>query len=339
MATFSPFTIARVLTPTIAAAGIASTAYVGHGMARGDLTPKIRLWLEHFFTGPGRLSRILLLFFILTNLKNMSFAWTFRVIGAMFRHATVKRKPLPKHKLFQYCITQSRNTILDTDYNMHKSNSTYFADLDVARTHMVMRLFAPGMEEVGHNPKAGLVRDKNNRVVKGTPGLALGAVSCHFKKEIPLFGRYEMWTRLLCWDRKWFYIVTHFVTPGKLKPGKDGKAVDPAELQKHVVATAISKYVFKMGRFTVHPSIVFDASGMLPQRPGGWRGGSDESGSDDELPNDAGLGSASSEWNWERVEAERRQGMEIARHFGALDEMHNLFDGGKNGNLGTFSPA
>ena len=33
----------------------------------------------------------------------------------------------------------------ETDYNFHKSNSTYFSDLDVARTALVTRLYSPGV--------------------------------------------------------------------------------------------------------------------------------------------------------------------------------------------------
>ncbi len=45
------------------------------------------------------------------------------------------------------------------------------------------------------------------------------------------------------------------------------------------------------------------------------------------------------EWDWRRVELERRKGMQFAQHFAALDGMHALFDGGAKGALGRFSPG
>jgi hypothetical protein len=52
----------------------AITAYAGHRAWHVDW----RALLTHFFTGPGRTSRILLAFFILLNWKSMPFAWTVR---------------------------------------------------------------------------------------------------------------------------------------------------------------------------------------------------------------------------------------------------------------------
>jgi hypothetical protein len=108
----------------------------------------------------------------------------------------------------------------------------------------------------------------------------------------------------------------------------------PAELDKYVIASAISKYVFKLGRFTVHPAILLESSGLLPEREGeGWRGGESGVGTPDELGD---IDLASDNWDWTRIEYERRQGMRYAEHFVALDGMGSLFDGGKDGALGRF---
>jgi hypothetical protein len=246
---------------------------------------------------------------------------------------------------------------------MHKSNATYYADLDVSRSHILMYLLRPGMAAMTRNNLTRLVRDKEGNWVKGAFGLGLGAVCCTFKKELGVYQKYEMWTRILAWDRKWLYLVTHFVVAGKVKPPKwdDGRGPDrgaaktgsqtssdshatgthaaagpalPSDLSKYVIATAISKYVFKMGRFTVHPTILLEASDMLPPRDGGWRGGPGDVRMDEDLGDvdpDQGL------WDWRKTELERRRGMEFAQHFGALDEMTSLFDGGKDGALAKFT--
>lgn len=53
------------------ATGVAA-AYLGHRALYVDWSSQIK----HFLTGPGRLSRILLVFFLVTNWKNLPFAWT-----------------------------------------------------------------------------------------------------------------------------------------------------------------------------------------------------------------------------------------------------------------------
>ena len=58
--------------PVFIPASAAAVAYLGHRARFVDW----RAWLKAFLTGPGRTSRILLAFFVLTNLKSMPFAWT-----------------------------------------------------------------------------------------------------------------------------------------------------------------------------------------------------------------------------------------------------------------------
>lgn len=239
-------------------------------------------------------------------------------------------------------MTASYASLLETDYNLHKSNSTYFADLDVSRSHCVSHLLKPGMQALGANETVTrCVRDKEGKVVKGGMGIGLGAVFCSFKKEVAPLQGYEMWTRILAWDRKWVYLLTHFVVKGKAH----GASTRGEPLDKYVIATAVSKYVFKVGRFTVHPAIVLGQSGLLPDgRPGGWRYGPDEVGDEGE---DLGLlgvpGDGDADWTWQRVEHQRREGMKLAAQFAGLEGLHSLFDGGASqggsGVLGRFSPG
>jgi hypothetical protein len=113
-------------------------------------------------------------------------------------------------------------------------------------------------------------------------GLALGAVSCSFKRELKPYESYELWTRVLSWDEKWFYIVTHFVRKGAVMPSKytlypqqnsreqdikrrgSTSSVDSMDGNEAVVATALSKCVFKQGRRTVSPALMLKHSGLLP---------------------------------------------------------------------------
>jgi hypothetical protein len=114
--------------------------------------------------------------------------------------------------------------------------------------------------------------------------IALGAVSCHFHREIKPYRRYEIWTRVLTWDRKWIYIVSHFVEADTfqpesyiLQPWKKGKKrrvedlsdEDRQKLKKKIFASSIAKYVVKKGRLTIPPEMVLERSKMLPPRPEG----------------------------------------------------------------------
>ena len=64
----------------------------------------------------------------------------------------------------------------------------------------------------------------------------------------------------MAWDQKWLVIGSWFVRPSKKKNGK-GEEV--------VLASALSKYVVKKGRFTVSPERCLSHAGLLPERPEG----------------------------------------------------------------------
>jgi hypothetical protein len=56
-----------------------------------------RAFFTHFFTGPGRLSRILLVFFVVTNWKSLPFAWTVCPppphLSSLSRHSLLISRP------------------------------------------------------------------------------------------------------------------------------------------------------------------------------------------------------------------------------------------------------
>ena len=178
-----------------------------------------------------------------------------------------------------------RNSLMDCDFNIHKSNSTYFTDIDIARSHHVPLLCGRGISAV------------RKQLVKGNDkfGIMLGGVHCSFRKEIKPFQGFEIWTRLLAWDKKWLYIVSHIVEKGavqpegytfqpwrKLKAKKpkgttagtedigqiaNGKKAEAATAQSKIHATSIAKYVFKHNRITIPPAQILEAGGLLPPSP------------------------------------------------------------------------
>lgn len=176
---------------------------------------------------------------------------------------------------------------------------------------------------------------------RGSFMIALGAVSCHFKKEIKPYERFEIWTRILTWDKKWVYVISHMVKDGVVMPdeyalqpyesklaalrkakkskrsgkGAEGatEAEKRAEWKKAIFATSISKYVVKKGRLTISPEVVFQNSDLLPPKP-------------DDAEAAAKVAAEMPHWTWERVEEERLRGLEIANHFAALDAEGGLHD-------------
>lgn len=187
---------------------------------------------------------------------------------------------------------------------------------------------------------------------------------CSFKREIGIYEPYEMWSRLLCWDRKWIYVVTHFVKKGTVRPSsyiftdgswlggkgyqnlkspaKEGEDVD----EKAVFASAISKYVVKLGRLTIHPEVLLQASDLLPERPGGWHSMAGVSG--ESTPENLDMEAshvvveqsekteANDEWDWKRIVAENEKGLKYAEHFAALDGLIGEFSGSKTAALGKY---
>lgn len=157
-------------------------------------------------------------------------------------------------------------------------------------------------------------------------GIALGAVNCNFKKELKPYESYEMWTRILSWDEKWIWLVTHFVRKNASKPKSytlypqqktqnqrgDHKDLDPRSC---VVASSLSKCVFKQGRKTISPEFMLKASGLLP--------GSTLDNSFD------GNFAVDGEWTLERIEEERLRGKKIANTLSAesQQELEESFTG------------
>lgn len=132
-------------------------------------------------------------------------------------------------------------------------------------------------------------------MASGRFSVMLGSVSCTFRREIKPYQRYEVWSRILCWDRKWVYIVSHFVKKGHVRPkeytlqplkamvtGRGSAATKlesdapkvshgapPNATNAAIFASGISKYVFKTGRLTIPPHRILEAADLLPPKPSG----------------------------------------------------------------------
>jgi len=292
-----------------------------------DATLTITLSPAQAVIGAGLLGVVLL-----SNAKSLLFMWHVkspvhyillpinvlqgRLFRQLARHLLFRRASLTvneaKHgaeALFAPVVTSSYTPLLDIDYNLHKSNSTFFNDLDDNRTELMLALF----KNVVKPQKRG----------KDTPKpkmFNLGGTSCIFKKAIAPFARYEISSRVLCWDQKWIYVVSHFTKPGSNKPTRflvgSQAAKSPAsekkveDQQDRIYATAITKYVFKAGRVTCTPESILEECGLLPPRSA-----------------DTEKRDNNSHWSWQQVQEECDKHLEVARSFGNLDALHNTFVG------------
>lgn len=149
--------------------------------------------------------------------------------------------------------------------------------------------------------------------------MILSGVQCGFRKEIKPYQGYEVWTRVMAWDEKWLYLVSHFVERGAGGPrtfvlqggdqsvavGGLGRKKDEGGQtkkegnKKKVFASSVSRYVFKQGRKTVAPEAILLQCGLLPGR-------------EEEL--------------WGTIEERRKRDVEAAQLKRGWDVVHEAFE-------------
>ncbi|KAI1621934.1 hypothetical protein EDD37DRAFT_683827 [Exophiala viscosa] len=276
------------------------------------------------FNNFWKLSTLVLL---LINIKVFPFVYHLRILNGLrfvLRSQRPKRDVGPEN-LFQPIITSSKAPLMEIDVFGHKSNSTYFCDIDIARVHLITTLFGNGIANIRGDTTMNGLRGKPSSKFS----VALGAVSCVFRKEILPYETYDMWTKVLAWDDKWFYLVTHFVKKGhKIEPrrsslypqqNKNRSAQDQSEDQEDtaifntettdstagpatapIAASALSKVVYKNGRITIRPKEMLEKAGLMPV----IQSGDDKDEAAGEDPEKIKLATA--------IEAERQRGMRIA---------------------------
>ncbi|OJJ42488.1 hypothetical protein ASPZODRAFT_105211 [Penicilliopsis zonata CBS 506.65] len=250
--------------------------------------------------------------FFLYDPKALPGLWHARILTVLVKHLVWRRNsaitetPSPS-TIFRPLRTCSYCSLNEIDFNLHKSNSTFYADLDISRIELLVVLFKDAITPLA--PRANLAPENAySRRNRRRPLLfLLGGVACIFKREIKPYQRYEVVSRVLTWDEKWVYIVSYFVKPGGRQP---------AEItEDSILASALSKYVFKQGRQTRDPAGVLRELGLA---------GDPDAAAGDRLPLpcqdllDQGAGAAAA-WTWAHVEAERQRGLAIAQHMAGLD--------------------
>lgn len=135
---------------------------------------------------------------------------------------------------------------LEVDMYNHKSNSTYFADLDIARGKLLVTVFQKFFLEAYDNTHG----EYANKGLGNFPIVPVGHVQALFRKEMFIFQRYEIHSRIMAWDKKWLYVILKFV-----RRDKKGEIL---------CAVTLTKYVLKKkSRMTIPPQLAVEASALF----------------------------------------------------------------------------
>ncbi|KAF9903982.1 hypothetical protein BX616_001449 [Lobosporangium transversale] len=170
------------------------------------------------------LRRFILLIFLL-NFKSLPGVFHAKMglrIAAVQLYSLSHRKPF-RISPTDTSIVRERVWVDDLDLNFHFSNSSYNKNCDYARVKYVTSLFGPSVLPMHPLRKIAF---------------ALGGTQFWFKKEIALFQSFEIRTRLLAWNQKWFVIEHRMYTPSKSSGSGDKQ-------HHQLCAVGISKFVLK----------------------------------------------------------------------------------------------
>jgi acyl-CoA thioesterase FadM len=111
----------------------------------------------------------------------------------------------------------------DIDFNLHLNNARYLSIMDFGRMHLLART-----RILSH-------------VISSRWTPLVGAVWMTYRRSLPLFARFTLTSRMVCWDERWFYIEQSFT-------GREGMA-----------ALGWVKGLLRSPEGTVEPQKVLDA--------------------------------------------------------------------------------
>jgi acyl-CoA thioesterase FadM len=80
----------------------------------------------------------------------------------------------------------------DIDLNFHLNNARYLSIMDYSRTHLLAR--------------TGIL----THIVRKRWQPLVGAVWITYRRSLPLWAAFDLTSRLVCWDERWFYIEQIF---------------------------------------------------------------------------------------------------------------------------------
>ncbi len=101
-------------------------------------------------------------------------------------------RPLPRMGVLDADVLRMRVGPNDIDLNLHMNNARYLSAMDYGRMHLLAR--------------AGLLE----HILRSRWQPLVGAVWVTYRRSLPLFARFTLTSRLVCWDARWFYMEQTF---------------------------------------------------------------------------------------------------------------------------------
>jgi acyl-CoA thioesterase FadM len=101
-------------------------------------------------------------------------------------------RPLAPLGIFEEDCIRMHVLPQDIDLNLHMNNARYLSLMDYGRTHMLARV--------------GLL----THIVRARWQPLVGAVWMTYRRSLALFSAFEISSRLVCWDERWFYFEQTF---------------------------------------------------------------------------------------------------------------------------------
>ncbi|KAH3670854.1 hypothetical protein WICMUC_004823 [Wickerhamomyces mucosus] len=174
--------------------------------------------------------------FAISTYKSLPGAYYFRIYWVFLKNLYLYRL-FPQFKynvnnVFQTQELHSYNSPLECDFYLHKSNSCYVEELDIARSELMTSNLQRFFTE--YETKSGQF-----------PFVPVASIWTSFKKEIKPFERYSIKSKIAAWDEKWIFILSKFV-----------------KNNDQVASVTITKYVLKDGRKTIRPFDAFKFQGI-----------------------------------------------------------------------------
>ncbi|KAH7087701.1 hypothetical protein FB567DRAFT_560440 [Paraphoma chrysanthemicola] len=249
------------------------------------------------FTGPGiTLTLSPMRLFICTGLLVVVLLARYFLLWRS--HLTVRSARHGGEALFAPVVTSSYTPLLDIDYNLHKSNSTFFNDLYNNRTELMLALFKDVVKP-GSQGKATIRAKMFN----------IGRTSCTFKKPIALFAKYEISSR------------SGSNNIGRTILGRQSEKPYDVHHDDCIYAPAVTKHVFKQGRQICSPESVMHECGLLSPRS--------TTGGPEGLTNRCSniAQEFNGHWTGDNVQAERNKHLKVAQNFAALDGLQKTLIG------------
>ncbi|KAG9569075.1 hypothetical protein KCU77_g16953, partial [Aureobasidium melanogenum] len=289
-------------------------------------------WLLDAADGLLLLWKLLFFAYAVANWKSLPGAWTARLAFYYFRELyRFKERPNtkesaldfhgnPVHPIFAVKSTSSYCSLRETDYNFHKSNSTYYADLDAARVPSMTAFYFPGRDKLSHDLYEEYAKEAAE---KGKPAPEVGAVyTVVSRRRSSRLSDTRCALPSLLGISNWIYNMTHFI-----KRGADGNDI--------IAAAALSKYCVMKGRRTVPPERLLEAWDLVPsgRQPlaeeikvelGDSMAlslGAERNPAEHAILTD--LGDGPKLWSWEEIYLQRQCGLHLCRKFQHLDD--NLY--------------